>query len=77
MPNVNRTILVSGGLALAAFLAIGFTLASPARRATPAPPRPEPVAGGDVGRLASAPHMHVVWAWPRLKIPTLPSVSRT
>src|SRR4051812_42862975 len=57
MPNVNRTMLVSGGLALAAFLAIGFTLASPARRATPAPPRPEPVPGGDVARLASAPHV--------------------
>jgi hypothetical protein len=58
MPTLNRTVLVSGGLALAAFLAIGFTLASPARRgAAPPPPRPEPVAGGDVTSLASQPHL--------------------
>jgi hypothetical protein len=57
MPKLNRTVLVIGGLALAAFLAIGFTLASPARRAPPPPPRPEPLAGGDVGSLASQPHL--------------------
>jgi hypothetical protein len=57
MPRLNRTVLVGGGLALAAFLAIGFTLASPARRAAPPPPRPEPVAGGEVAALSSAPHL--------------------
>jgi hypothetical protein len=58
MPKLNRTVLVIGGLALAAVLAIGFTLASPARRAAaPPPPRPEPLAGGDVAALAAAPHL--------------------
>src|SRR5919198_2998534 len=57
MPNLNRTVLVSGGLALAAFVVLGVTLASPSRRAAPAPPRPEPVAGGDVTALASRPHL--------------------
>src|SRR3982751_1039234 len=52
----KRSALVIGGLGLAACLALGFTLAAPARRPAPAPPpRPEPIAGGDVSALSAAP----------------------
>ncbi len=57
MATANRTVLVVGGLALAAALVLGFTIARPARHNEPPPPRPEPSGGGDLATLSAAPHL--------------------
>jgi hypothetical protein len=57
MNKDNRTVLVVGGLALAATVALGFTIARPSRPEPAPPPRAEPAGTGDVSALAAAPHI--------------------
>ncbi len=58
MSKQNRTVLIVGGLALAASVVLGFTIVKPSRSMPAAPPpRPEPLGTGDISALAAAPHL--------------------